>query len=224
MKVIVFDLGGTLMQYAGMPHSWVEFYVQGFEKINEIYHCNVSKSAIEKSVQILKEMNPRVNFREEEYLPEEMFAKALAHWPTALPVSDCVEVFWSGLNLKAEIYPDTVPVLQKLKEDGYFIATLTDLPSGFPDSIFKRDIAALLEYFDDYVSSAITGYRKPNCRGLQMISEKYEVSMEELVLVGDEEKDRQTAERAGCRFVWIDRSGNGEGSIGRLEELLEEEL
>lgn len=33
MKVIVFDLGGTLMQYVGMPHSWVEFYQQGFEAI-----------------------------------------------------------------------------------------------------------------------------------------------------------------------------------------------
>ena len=33
MKVIVFDLGGTLMQYVGMPHSWVEFYKKGFDAI-----------------------------------------------------------------------------------------------------------------------------------------------------------------------------------------------
>lgn len=36
MKVIVFDLGGTLMQYVGMPYSWVEFYTKGFEMIREI--------------------------------------------------------------------------------------------------------------------------------------------------------------------------------------------
>lgn len=33
MRAIVFDLGGTLMQYAGMPHSWVDFYRQGFESV-----------------------------------------------------------------------------------------------------------------------------------------------------------------------------------------------
>ena len=31
----------------------------------------------------------------------------------------------------------------------------------------------LLGYFDYYVSSSVAGYRKPNCKGLQMISEKY---------------------------------------------------
>ncbi|MEY8326182.1 hypothetical protein AALB47_20070 [Lachnospiraceae bacterium 54-11] len=31
----------------------------------------------------------------------------------------------------------------------------------------------LLGYFDYYVSSSVAGYRKPNYKGLQMISEKY---------------------------------------------------
>ena len=25
-NVIVFDLGGTLMRYEGMPHSWISYY------------------------------------------------------------------------------------------------------------------------------------------------------------------------------------------------------
>ncbi|NBJ94050.1 hypothetical protein [Parablautia muri] len=29
MKTVVFDLGGTLMQYVGMPYSWVDFYYGG---------------------------------------------------------------------------------------------------------------------------------------------------------------------------------------------------
>jgi len=220
MKVIVFDLGGTLMKYVGMPHSWVEFYEKGFEAINQVYHCNGSEKDIDKSVRILSEMNPRVNYREEEYFPEEMFTKALEHWTVELPIKECVQVFWSSLELKAEIFPDTISSLRKLKEKGFVIATLTDLPSGFPDELFKRDIAELTEYFDYYVSSAIAGYRKPNFTGLRMIAEKYCVSLSELILVGDEEKDRLTAENAGCRFVRIDRTGVGKSDIGSLNDLL----
>lgn len=42
MKVVVFDLGGTLTQYAGMPHSWVDFYNQGFEAIIQKVNCRVT--------------------------------------------------------------------------------------------------------------------------------------------------------------------------------------
>ena len=101
----------------------------------------------------------------------------------------------------------------------YTIAALTDLPSGFPDERFIEDIAELMPHFDYYVSSAISGVRKPNEGGLRMIADRFGVSLSELVLVGDEEKDFRTAERAGCGFLWIDRSGEREGSIGSLMEL-----
>ncbi len=220
MKVIVFDLGGTLMQYVGMPHSWVEFYNQGFEAICRRFSCQVTEDEVKRSIQCLTEMNPRVNYREEEYLPEEMFAKALAQWPVELPIEECVKVFWNGLELRAELYPDTIAVLRGLKEKGYKIAALTDLPSGFPDGRFRQDIAVLMEYFDYYVSSAVSGVRKPNCGGLRMIAERFGVPLAELILVGDEEKDARTAERAGCKFVRIERSGEREGCISSLEELM----
>ena len=221
MKVIVLDLGGTLMQYVGMPHSWVEFYYQGFDEIRRKFGYKVTEDEIERSIQCLTEMNPRVNYREEEYLPAEMFAKAMAHWSEELPIAECVKVFWDGLELKAELYTDTIPVLRDLKEKGYKIAALTDLPSGFPDERFRQDIAELMEYFDYFVSSAVSGVRKPNDGGLRMIAERFGVPLAELVLVGDEEKDARTAERAGCEFVRIDRNGEREGSISGLEELME---
>lgn len=30
MKIIVFDLGGTLMEYRGMPLNWSDYYEKGF--------------------------------------------------------------------------------------------------------------------------------------------------------------------------------------------------
>lgn len=221
VKVVVFDLGGTLMQYAGMPYSWVDFYNQGLEAIIQKYHCNVSKEAVEKSLQMLKEFNPRINYREMEYSAEFIFSKVLEQWCVDIPIQDCIEAFWSGLKLRAEIYSDTIEVLSKLKEKGYIIATLTDLPNAMPDEVFKRDIPELLSYIDYYVSSAVAGYRKPNCKGLQMISEKYSIPITELIFVGDEEKDKQTAINAGCKFVWIQRIQKTPERSSNLFELLE---
>lgn len=220
-KVIVFDLGGTLMQYVGMPYSWVDYYYQGFEAINQEYNCKISEASIQKSVQLLKEFNPRVNYREMEYSAGFIFAKVLEHWHLRIPVENCIETFWSGLKLKAEIYSDTIPMLEKLKEKDYVIAALTDLPSAMPDEIFRRDIGKLLDYIDCYISSSVSGYRKPNEKGLQMISEKYAIPITELVFVGDEEKDRQTALNAGCKFIQIERTKEKTGSIHDLYELSE---
>lgn len=220
MKVIVFDLGGTLMQYVGMPRSWVDYYHQGFEAISREFNCPVSREVIERSFQMLKEFNPRIHYREIEHSAEYIFTKVLEPWPMDISIRDCIEAFWSGLRLKAEIYPDTIPVLQKLRAGGYAIAALTDLPSAMPDEIFKRDIADLLGYFDYYVSSSAAGYRKPNCRGLQMISEKFAVPITELIFVGDEEKDRETARNANCEFVWIQRAEEDDESRNNLYQLL----
>ena len=209
------------MQSEGMSYSWVEFYQQGIDAIIQKYNCNVSMEDIQKSVQILKDFNPRVSGREVEYSAEHIFSNALEHWNIDTPIKNCIETFWQGLKLSAKIYPDTIEVLKELKEKGYIIVTLTDLPNAMPDEIFKKDISELLSYFDYYVSSCVAGYRKPNCKGLQMISDKYGVPVTELVFVGDEEKDRKTACNANCKFVHIQRTTKSEGSISSLYELLQ---
>ena len=89
-----------------------------------------------------------------------------------------------------------------------------------PDELFQKDIAELLDYFDFYMSSAISGYRKPNCKGLQMISEKFSIPLNELVFIGDEEKDKQTALNANCKFIQIQRAVGSKESISTLYELL----
>lgn len=221
MKAVVFDLGGTLMQYVGMPYSWVDFYYKGFERMIRKFKVHIPQEVVLKSVQMLKEFNPRVNYREIEYPAEYIFTKILEDWHMEIPIQSCIETFWSELQLKAEIYSETIGVLQKLREKGYMIAALTDLPNAMPDEIFKRDISDLIDYFDYYVSSSVAGYRKPNCRGLQMISEKFAIPITDLFLVGDEEKDRETAINANCKFVWIQRTEKNEESINNLYELLE---
>lgn len=221
MKIFVFDLGGTLMEYTDMPYSWVDYYKTGFEAVAKQQGFNVSVQDIEKSVEILKNFNPRVNYREEEYSPEYIFGKALAHWQGDVSIIDSVKVFYDGLNLKAQIYPDVIPALSKLRKMGHCIATLTDLPTAMPNDFFRNSINKLLEYFDLYVSSLSCGFRKPNPKGLELIANHFNIPVTELVFIGDEEKDKKTADNAGCKFIRINRKENQAECISNLEQVFD---
>ena len=202
-KVVVFDLGGTLMEFVGMPPSWVDYYHTGFENVNNKYGLGISEKQIETAAQILTEYNPRVNYRENEIPAEELFEKAVASWNCNIPVDNIIEAFFEGIKLNTVIYDYSFDLIEKYKRDGYSVACLTDIPSGMPDDYFKKCVLPLIEKIDLYVSSQNCGYRKPNPYGLNYIAKHYGVNVNELLFIGDEEKDRLTAERAKCNFCFI---------------------
>ena len=206
-RVIVFDLGGTLMEYEGMPHSWISYYEDCFNAVNSKYSLKLTGDDIHRSVEVLKEYNPRYHPREIEYPPKFLFQEATTHWNTNIALQDIIAAFFSEMKLAAKIYDDTALVVTKLKENGAKVAALTNLPSSMPDSLFKADIPQILEMLDLYVSSEICGYRKPNKAGLEYIAKHFDVSAKDLIFVGDEKLDIETAQNVDCMSVLICRNG-----------------
>ena len=72
-KLIVFDLGGTLMEYVGMPLNWSDYYICGFKKLNEIMKLNLSINDLQESADKLKSYNPRTSKREYEIKARDYF-------------------------------------------------------------------------------------------------------------------------------------------------------
>ena len=202
-KVLVFDLGGTLMEYSGMPLDWSEYYHQGFRKVSDRNGLFLSDDEIIKSSEILKSFNPRLTGREYEIAPERLFEQACSHWQNRPAIRTVINDFFLGLELHANIFEYAYNAIDMAKAKGCKIAVLTDLPSGMPDELFKQSIAELLTHIDLYVSSQSCGYRKPNGRGISYISDYYGVLKSDILFVGDEEKDYKTALNASCDFVYI---------------------
>lgn len=202
IRAVVFDMGGTLMEYTGMPLSWSGHYPQAFRSLAAKLEMAPSDERILQASERLAAYNPRLTGRQTEIAPEIIFAHILRDWPDDLPIFDCIEEFWRGMGLCSTVYPQSVRVLRELRRAGYRIAVLTDLPNAMPDVIFRREIAELEPYIDMYVSSAVAGYRKPNPAGLRMIADAFRFSADEMVFIGDEEKDRITAQNFGCRFIF----------------------
>jgi len=203
-KVIVFDLGGTLMEFKGMLPVWIDYYKVGFDSINAKYNLGLTDNDIDKSVEIMKSFNPRVNYREKEIAPYDIFKEATADWNKELDINSMIESFFAGINLNTVIYDYTFALLEKYKSNDYNVAGLTDLPSGMPDYIFRKPLAKLIDKLDLYVSSQSCGYRKPNKFGLQYIADYFNADIKDIIFIGDEEKDKQAAQNAGCEFMFIE--------------------
>lgn len=202
-KAVVFDLGGTLMEFKNMPLVWIDYYKIGFDNINEKFKLDLSDDDIKKSVEIMKSYNPRINYREIEITPTEIFTKSTSHWNINLDIESVIDCFFEGINLETIIYDYAFDLIDDYKQKGYSVACLTDLPSGMPDYIFKKSLQTLIDKFDLYVSSQSCGYRKPNKFGLQYIADYFDVDVKSLLFIGDEEKDKLASQNALCEFMYI---------------------
>lgn len=202
-KAVVFDLGGTLMEYRGMPLNWDEYYYKAFQNVSEKNHIDLEEEEIIKACDILKAYNPRNCKREEEIAPEIIFEDATAHWSRRPATETIINDFFVGMKLVACVFDYARDVLEKCKASGLSVACLTDLPNGMPDRIFRPAIKELEPLFDLYASSQTCGYRKPNKKGLEYVAECFGIDASEILFVGDEKKDEDTAANAGCEFKYI---------------------
>ncbi|MCM1114813.1 MAG: HAD family hydrolase [Clostridium sp.] len=203
--LVLFDVGGTLMEYEGMPLNWCDYYYRGFRNIADGLKFNISESDINEAVEIMKRYNPRIVPREYEISPKEIFRNFLKGWERNIDLAEAANAFFMGLKLQPKIYEDSIAVMNKLKSRGIIVGLLTDLPTAMPDNIFLKDIKPIVDIADIYISSQSCGYRKPNPKGILYAGEQYNVPVKDILFVGDEEKDRITAQNAGCSFKMINR-------------------
>lgn len=208
IQAVIFDLGGTLIDYEGMPHYWGDFYEPAFRQAAERLSISLSAEQMHEAIDTLKTYNPRLYPREVEYESDLIFRDVLKSWKLADPdaLEQAVEGFFAYFQRRVTVFPDTLETLDALKRSGCQIGVLTDVPTGMPSHLIKRDIAPFADRIDCFVTSIDCGFRKPNPTGIYRIAEQFGVEPSSLLFVGDEEKDMQAARNAGAAAVRINRA------------------
>ena len=203
IKSAAFDLGGTLVQY---PLYWRSLYRPALEKAAQ--DCNIALTAemLTAACDTLMKYNTRENPREYEVTSDIIFTEIMSSWHCRADAETVKSAFFSFFNSDAAPFPESKEALLFLKHAGIQTGILTDAPYGMDNKFALQSISDLSDLTDFFVSSVDAGYRKPHSAGYLKLLEHFEVSPDEMIYIGDEEKDIAGANKLGIISVLINRS------------------
>jgi putative hydrolase of the HAD superfamily len=114
--------------------------------------------------------------------------------------------FWS------RVFPDTVPVLQWLRDNGYYLGVISNSVGTMEEQLNRVGLAS---YFRTILDSAVVGVEKPHPEIFRMAVDQAGISPVEALFIGDTyATDIGGARKAGLRGVLIDRFGIYEDGMG----------
>ena len=155
---------------------------------------------------VLLKYNTRVNYREWETTSDCIFNEILNRWGIQTDLYTIKSGFYSFFKAGAEPYPETIDTMKKLKRYGIKIGILTDVAYGMDNVFSLKGISALSGFIDIAITSVDVGYRKPNSAGFLKLLESLEINPNDMIFIGDEEKDIIGARKLGIFSALINRS------------------
>ncbi|WP_148882534.1 TIGR02253 family HAD-type hydrolase [Thermococcus aciditolerans] len=127
----------------------------------------------------------------------------------------CYEELMERYPHKLHVYPDTIPVLEWLRDSGYKLGAVT---SGPEYQRLKLRLTGLLDYFDAVVTREDVKAIKPEPKIFLYALEKLGVEPGEAVMVGDSlSQDVYGAKNVGMVAVWINRDGDEDYNMADYE-------
>lgn len=203
IKAAVFDVGGTLVNY---PLYWRSLYRPALEKAAQECSLVLTEEMFSAAHELLMKYNVRENPREYEVTSDVIFAEIMSAWSCQADVESIKAAFFSFFNADAKPFPEARDALIWLKQAGVKTGVLTDAAYGMDNKFTLQGISSLADLIDFFVSSVDAGYRKPHSAGYLKLLEHFAVSPDEMLYIGDEEKDVIGANKLGIVSVLINRS------------------
>jgi len=212
IRAVGFDLGETLLTYRDTPLSWVSLYRAALTSVAGVCNSSPIEEQFLAAEAILVEYNTRLNPRIKEIPAEEIFRHILNEWQLpsdVLPAA--IEVFFRFFQQRLIAYDETCATLTTLRERGFKIGVLTDVPYGMPRAFVQHDLAdgGIISLIDQLLTSVDVGFRKPEPRGFLALAESLGILPAEMIYIGNEPKDVVGANAAGIFSILIDREKRG---------------
>ena len=205
IKAIGFDIGGTLVNY-NKPLNWSASYKDAIKYMCEKNQIYFTQERFENARSVLEKYNTRVNPREKEVSSDVIFGEIFEKWnEDTSKLKQSKKSFYEFFQREAFLYDDVKTLLEYCKENNIKCSVYTDVAYGMDDEYSLKDIEEIKDYIDLKLTSANVGYRKPNKKGFEMMLEKFNCKPEEMIYVGDEQKDIIGPQSIGMKAVLIKR-------------------
>jgi HAD superfamily hydrolase (TIGR01509 family) len=234
IKAVIFDLGGTLIDYAGPHDRWPELETPGFAAAYGVWQqAGVMLPAFEQVRQTGFALLPRrwrratlgeANLRLVDLLTETLDACGVtAVSPTLL--TQAASQYQAAIQQQATMIADAPQVLAALKESGCRLGLLSN--TMFTGEAHVADLGrfGLAAYFDTMLFSGDVGKWKPTAAPFLQVAEELGIAPETAVFVGDDPaSDVVGGRRAGMRTIHFRSSDrfptpNGVQPHARIEQL-----
>jgi len=214
-KVVLFDLGGTLIKTASVPEI--------YRRILQVYGVNVSLDAISKAH----------GENEKEFSLEKMVALQKGFWirwnarvlerigisgNREFLARKIDELWWDYADLKAE--PDAVETVTQLKRKRIKVGVITNAFEGDYSKILQR--LGWMDTFDVLVGIDACKRAKPNSEIFLYALNKLGINPQEVIFIGDSIKhDYEGAKKAGLKALLINREGKSLANVETITSLTE---
>lgn len=185
IRLIAFDLDGTLLD------SVPDLAIAADQAVRAMGYAGVSEAQVREYVgngaDILIARALSQSLTIDPQLPAELLTKARVLFD---------EFYEQTQHQKSRLYPQVIETLTHLKQAGFILALVTNKPSRFVPEVLATH--QLTDYFSEVLGGDRFAQKKPDPMALNWLLEQYQLSAQQMLMVGDSKNDILAAKNAGC--------------------------
>ena len=239
IQAVIFDLGGTLIEYAGDYTSWPDLETPGWKAA---YDYLAAKHKTLSNFDAFRQAGFKIlpqrwreatrsgrNLQVPSLLQDALAACGVEGCHEAI-LAEASQRYTTALQAQAWLMPGAVETVKAVKEAGFKTGLISN--TMFEGSAHEEDLRrfGLWPYFDALLFSADVNKWKPNPEPFLHICEELDVAPETAVYVGDDPaSDVVGGQRAGLRTVYVKstprfakpNSVKPDAEINRINELIQ---
>jgi len=189
-KLIIFDLDGTLVDSAPDLALSINLMLEYIgkntfkEELIRSWVGNGAQTLVKRALSGSKEIQQDIN--------EEIFYEALKIF---------LDLYKKNLCVKTELYPNVKETLKSIKNKNYIMTIVTNKPFDFVEPMLNA--LGLEGIFDLCLGGDSLNTKKPNPEPLLFVCEKFNIAIENTLMIGDSKNDILAANSANIQSIAV---------------------